>query len=255
MKEGARTVIVTGGAQGIGLGMTEFFLEKGWNVACLDIDEEAGKELCRRYHDSKALSFHLGDVGVEEDVRKCVARLTSRFGGIDALINNAGISSPGRTPITELSLEQWEKMLTTNLTGAFLMAKHTVPFLRQRQGAIINIASTRALQSEANTESYSASKGGLVALTHSLAVSLGPEVRVNCILPGWIDVSGMKKSSKRYDPQISREDHLQHPVGRIGVVEDISNMANFLISKEAGFITGQNFVVDGGMTRKMIYVE
>jgi len=122
------------------------------------------------------------------------------------------------------------------------------------EGAIINIASTRALMSEPDTESYSASKGGLAALTHALAISFGPEVRVNCISPGWIDVSAWQKHNRRRPEALSEADHEQHPAGRVGRVEDVAAMAVFLASEESGFITCQNFVVDGGMTKKMIYV-
>jgi len=127
--------------------------------------------------------------------------------------------------------------------------------LQRTKGAIVNIASTRAIQSEPNTEAYSASKGGILALTHSLAMSLGPDIRVNCISPGWIDVSEWKKSQQAKKPHLTKMDHAQHPAGRVGKPEDIAALVAFLISDEAGFITGQNFVVDGGMTKKMIYEE
>jgi NAD(P)-dependent dehydrogenase (short-subunit alcohol dehydrogenase family) len=146
-------------------------------------------------------------------------------------------------------------MIRANLTGSFLMAKHAVPHLRAGRGAIVNIASTRALQSEPDTEAYSASKGGLVALTHALAVSLGPDIRVNCVSPGWIDTSGWKKRSRRGQEALRPEDHAQHPAGRVGTPEDVAAMVLYLVSDAAGFVTGQNFVVDGGMTRKMIYEE
>jgi NAD(P)-dependent dehydrogenase (short-subunit alcohol dehydrogenase family) len=146
-------------------------------------------------------------------------------------------------------------MLDTNLTGMFLCTKHALPALRQARAAIVNIASTRALQSEPNTEAYAAAKGGVVALTHALAMSLGPDVRVNCISPGWIDVSEWKKPSQRRASKLSAQDHAQHPVGRVGHPLDIAKLTLFLLSADAGFITGQNFVVDGGMTRKMIYKE
>jgi NAD(P)-dependent dehydrogenase (short-subunit alcohol dehydrogenase family) len=127
----------------------------------------------------------------------------------------------------------------------FLMAKHAAPHLRRTRGAIVNIASTRALQSEPDSEPYAASKGGVVALTHALALSLGPRVRVNCVSPGWIDTRAAK---------LSRADHAQHPVGRVGRPEDVAELVAFLLSDAAGFATGQNYVLDGGMTRKMIYV-
>jgi NAD(P)-dependent dehydrogenase (short-subunit alcohol dehydrogenase family) len=146
-------------------------------------------------------------------------------------------------------------MIATNLTGMFLTTKHAAAELRKGRGAIVNIASTRALQSEPNTEAYAASKGGIVALTHALAMSLGPAVRVNCISPGWIDVSEWKKPSQRKAAELRPEDHAQHPAGRVGTPLDIGKLALYLLSSDAGFITGQNFVVDGGMTRKMIYEE
>ena len=127
-------------------------------------------------------------------------------------------------------------------------------FLKNLKGSIINISSTRTFQSEPNTEAYSASKGGILALTHSLAISLGPEIKVNCISPGWIDVSGIKKKSKANQIELSEADHSQHPAGRVGKPEDIANMVLFLLNPENDFITGQNFIIDGGMTRKMIYV-
>jgi NAD(P)-dependent dehydrogenase (short-subunit alcohol dehydrogenase family) len=166
-----------------------------------------------------------------------------RFGGLDALINNAGIADPAGGPIERLSLEDWNRKIAVNLTGMFLMTKHCVPHLRRTAGTIVNIASTRALQSEPDTEAYAATKGGVIALTHALAMSLGPRVRVNCISPGWIAKG-----------RLAKRDHAQHPTGRAGRPEDIGEMIAFLLSDAAGFITGQNFVVDGGMTRKMIYV-
>ena len=135
-----------------------------------------------------------------------------------------------------------------------MCAKHAAPYLKESKGRIINIASTRALQSEPNTEAYSASKGGIVSLTHALAVSLGPEIKVNCISPGWIDVSLVKKKALARHEKHTKADHLQHPAGRIGTASDISNMVEYLFQPENDFITGQNFVIDGGMTKKMIYV-
>jgi len=137
-------------------------------------------------------------------------------------------------------------VLATNLTSTFLLARRTETLLRAARGAIVTIASTRARMSEPNTEAYAASKGRLVALTHALAISLGPDVRVNCVSPGWIETRG--------EP-LRPEDHAQHPAGRVGRVEDVAAMVAFLLGPESGFITGAEFVVDGGMTRTMIYRE
>jgi NAD(P)-dependent dehydrogenase (short-subunit alcohol dehydrogenase family) len=176
-------------------------------------------------------------------VRACVRALVKGFGRLDALVNNAGLTGPDDGPVEKLSLARWNRRIGVNLTGAFLMAKYAVPHLRRARGAIVNIASTRALQSEPDTEAYAASKGGLVALTHALALSLGPEVRVNCVSPGWI----------AREP-VGKKDHAQHPVGRVGAPQDVAELVAYLVSDAAGFVTGQNFVIDGGMTRKMIYV-
>jgi NAD(P)-dependent dehydrogenase (short-subunit alcohol dehydrogenase family) len=191
------------------------------------------------------------DISDEAAVRAVVKETISCFRRLDVLINNAGIMI--RKPLAKLSLADWNRVLGINLTGAFLCAKYSAPYLAKSKGSIVNIASTRALMSEPDTLPYSSSKGGLVALTHSLACSLGPEVRVNCISPGWIDVTGWKKKRVRQAAKLSAMDHNQHPAGRVGKPEDIAAMAAYLISPEAGFITGANFVVDGGMTRKMMY--
>ncbi|MBY0429801.1 MAG: SDR family oxidoreductase, partial [Rhodospirillales bacterium] len=165
---------------------------------------------------------------------------------------NAGISA--FKPLREATLEDWNKVIGINLTGAFLFAKHAAPLLKEARGAIVNIASSRAVQSEPGTEAYAASKGGLVALTHALAVSLGPEVRVNCVSPGWIDVSAWKKADAARQEDLRPEDHAQHPAGRVGRPEDVAAMAAWLLGPEAGFVTGAHFLVDGGMSRKMVYV-
>lgn len=135
-----------------------------------------------------------------------------------------------------------------------MCCKHALPALRASRGAIVNIASTRAHQSEPGTAPYAAAKGGLIALTHALAIGEGPAVRANAISPGWIATDNWRKPSARRRPKLSRRDHAQHPVGRVGEPPDIAGLAVYLLSAQAGFITGQEFVVDGGMTRKMQYV-
>jgi len=247
-------VIVTGGAQGIGKGVALRLVEDGWSVVIADRDEEAGQEAAAELAARGQVRFIPTDVSREESVRALVAECLAACGRLDALICNAGLADPGATPVERLELGQWQRVLDTNLTGVFLCVKHAAPHLRGQGGSIVTIASTRALQSESNTEAYTASKGGVVALTHALAMSLGPAVRVNCISPGWIETHDWQKSARRHAPCLRPEDHRQHPCGRVGAPADIAAMVAFLISDQAGFITGQNYVVDGGMTRKMIYV-
>ena len=242
----ARVAIVTGAAHGIGLAIAQRLLSDGWRLGAVDLP---GSGLKRGYARHTRLTALIeGDVGTEETAGRAVRTVVDRFGRLDALVSNAGIMV--RKPLRQLTLSEWRKVLDTNLTAAFLFARAAEKPLRASRGAIVTIASTRALMSEPNTESYAASKGGLVALTHALAISLAPEVRVNCISPGWIVV---RREEER---KLRRKDHLQHPAGRVGCPEDIAEMAAFLLDRDrAGFVTGANFVVDGGMTRKMIYEE
>ena len=253
-EETRKCALVTGGGQGIGRAITRRLLEDGWAVAIAELDREAGKETEAEFTPLGPCLFQPTDVRQEEDVKNAVAAALVRFGRIDGLVNNAGIAKARIAKPTELALADWNRVIGTNLTGAFLCAKHAAEHLRAARGAIVNIASTRALMSEPDNEVYAASKGGLVALTHALAMSRGPEVRVNCVSPGWIDVSGEKKKSARKAATLSAADHAQHPVGRVGRPEDIAEAVLYLLSARAGFVTGANLVVDGGMTRKMIYV-
>jgi NAD(P)-dependent dehydrogenase (short-subunit alcohol dehydrogenase family) len=228
----AKAVLVTGGARGIGLGIAQRLERLGYQVAVADLRRGEG-----------GFFFVRCDVAREASVRACLRRVVARFGRLDALVNNAGLAGPADPPVEKLPLARWNRRVAVNLTGPMLMAKHAVPHLRGTRGAIVNIASTRALMSEPDTEAYSASKAGLVGLTHALAMSLGPRIRVNCISPGWIAKAPVR-----------RKDHAQHPVGRVGNPQDVAALVAYLISDAAGFVTGQNFTVDGGMTRKMIYV-
>jgi len=246
-----KVAVITGGAQGIGRAIAKSFLEKGCAAVIADTDLEAGAETVDEYTKLGRIDFIPVDISCEKEVGKLIDITAARYSRIDILVNNAGIAA--NRPLEQLQLEEWNRVIGVNLTGPFLCSKYAAPFLREKQGGIVNIASTRAFMSEAGTEAYSASKGGIVALTHALALSLGPEVRVNCISPGWIDARGWRKKSRRDCSELSPEDHTQHPAGRVGRPEDIAELAAFLVSDQACFITGANFMVDGGMTRKMIY--
>ena len=235
-----KTAIVTGGGHGIGKGIVRKLLQEKCEVIALDSNMDYLSELKKEYSQVEIL---LCDVGNPDEVQKAMERIESLYGKIDYLVNDAGISV--FEPIEKLSVEMWNRVLSVNLSSMFYMVKFG-KHLFSEHSAIVNIASTRALMSEPNGEAYGASKGGIVALTHALAISLGPKTRVNCVSPGWIEVNNYEN--------LSEADHAQHPVGKVGKVEDIAETVWFLLSDKATFITGQNIVVDGGMTKKMIYV-
>jgi NAD(P)-dependent dehydrogenase (short-subunit alcohol dehydrogenase family) len=218
--------LVTGGAHGIGEAIAARLGRDGFHVVVAD---------------TRPGSHIQCDVSDEAAVTALIAGIGPR---LDALICNAGISA--NKPIAELSLAEWSRVLATNLTSTFLLVRAAEQRLRAARGSVVTIASTRAHMSEANTEAYSASKGGLVALTHALSISLAPDVRVNCVSPGWIFTKG----------ELPREeDHAFHPAGRVGTPDDIAALVAFLVGPESRFIIGAEFTVDGGVTRKMIYPE
>src|SRR4051794_4807336 len=232
----ARVALVTGGAKGIGAGIAARLSQDGWRVVVADRDPAGTAPAGGRYERC--------DVGEEAAVAALVRSVEAAEQRLDALVCNAGFMI--RKPIADLSLAEWTSVLTTNLTSTFLLVRGFEALLRASKGAVLTIASTRARMSEPHTESYSASKGGLVALTHALAISLGPVVRVNCISPGWILAKGLEPTA---------EEHVFHPAGRVGRPDDIAALAAFLVGPDSRFITGAEFVVDGGVTRKMIYPE
>lgn len=247
-----KSVVVTGGAQGIGKAIAQAFLEASAFVSVWDVDKEALEELNEEWQRwDKQYALVVCDVSSSKDVKEAAQKVRETQGRVDVLVNNAGIFI--NKPIDELTESEWDRVLGVNLKSIFLVTKYLLP-LFQEGGAIITIASTRALMSEPHTEAYSASKGGVLALTHALAISLSERrIRVNAISPGWIETSAWKKRSLRKEPELRPIDHLQHPAGRVGTPEDIASACLFLASPAAGFITGVNLVIDGGMTVKMIY--
>ncbi len=240
--------IVTGAAQGIGRGIALKLARQGAQVILADINEAAGISTVNLMQaEGLAVNFIKTDVSMAEDIKEVVRLAEDDLGRLDWIVNNAGVS--WFKPIEEIEIAEFDQILDINLRSAFLFTKFALPLLKKSQNAaIVNISSTRAIMSEPHNEAYAAAKAGLLGLTHALANSLGPKVRVNAICPGWINVS--------QPPEALRpEDHAQHLVGRVGTPEDIAHAAAFLLSSDASFITGQVFVVDGGMTKKMIYEE
>lgn len=241
-------VIVTGAAQGIGRTIAKHYAAAGAKVVLADCNEEKLAETEKRIRESggRVLSVPV-DVRKEEDVIRLVNKTEEQFGSIHILINNAGISR-WKSPY-ELTVEEWEDVIHTNLRSVFLCSREAAKVMRKSsRGAIVNIASTRALMSEPNSEAYAASKAGIVGLTHAMAISLAKDkIRVNAISPGWIETG-------EYET-LRPADHEQHPAGRVGKPEDIARACFYLTDPDNDFVTGINLVVDGGMTRKMIYEE
>ncbi|MFY9088358.1 SDR family oxidoreductase [Arcobacter aquimarinus] len=227
-----KTIIITGASNGIGKALAKN-LRKKYQIINIDIIE---KKMDR-------VKFYKCDLSSKEQLLKTIEKIKKDRNKIYALINNAAIFN--HVSLEEQTIEEWEKIISVNLTAPYILSKEFASLLKGSKGHIINISSTRALMSESGTESYSASKGGISSLTHALATSLAPNVKVNSISPGWIN------TDINYKP--TKSDEEQHLSGRVGTPLDIVDTVKFLL-KNRGFITGENIVVDGGMTKKMIYI-
>lgn len=220
-----KVAVITGGAKGIGKAIADTMREAGITVHIIDILPG---------------DWFVGDVGDKDVLEKFAASVIEKSGHVDYLINNA---LPLMKGIDECSYEEFERALAVGVTAPFYLTKLLMPYFAEG-ASVVNIASSRDRMSQPQTESYTAAKGGIAALTHALAVSLAGKARVNSISPGWIDTTGS---------DITGPDATQQLVGRVGKPEDIASMVMFLCSDKAGFITGENICIDGGMTRQMIY--
>ena len=244
-----KVVIVTGAANGIGKGVAAAFAEKGAKVIIADVEEESGNQEANQIRQQGGeVIFVKTDVRVEDDIIRLMELTNRTYGKINILINNAG-KGLFKSPY-DVSLAEWDDIINTNLRSVFLCSREAAKYMRDNVegGSIVNIASTRALMSEPNSEGYAATKGGIVAITHALASSLSADrITVNAISPGWIHTGA--------DSQLTVIDHEQHLSKRVGKPSDIARACLYLAAKDNDFVTGINLVVDGGMTRKMIYEE
>ena len=220
-----KVAVITGGAQGIGKCIAEEFRKEGASVFV--IDSQSGEHF-------------VGDIGCKETLERFAAHVIEKAGHVDYLINNA---PPAMRGIEECSWEQFRAALDVGVAAPFYLTKLFLPYFAPG-AAVVNLSSSRDRMSQPQTESYTAAKGGIAALTHALAVSLAGRVRVNSISPGWIDTAYTVYEGP---------DAYQQPAGRVGHPLDIAHMALFLCSEKAGFITGENICIDGGMTKLMVY--
>jgi NAD(P)-dependent dehydrogenase (short-subunit alcohol dehydrogenase family) len=243
-----KVVLVTGAANGIGKEIAKQYCKAGATVIMADKDEQAGKKIEQAYKEAGYRAFfYFIDLQSVEEISHMFHHIKKQYGKVDILINNAGLSK--FKPLLELTVEDWDEVLHVNLRSMVFAAQK---FAKQNRdtsyGRIINIASTRAFMSEPHSEAYAASKGGIIALTHALALSLSSEkITVNSISPGWIE-------TRDYE-DLRDIDHEQHPSLRVGKPEDIARACLFLSDEQNDFINGENIMVDGGMTKKMIYAE
>jgi hypothetical protein len=245
-----KTAIVTGGAQGIGKGIAKRLSGEGAAVIIADIDVKRGSQTADELIQAGgSASFLQANVTREKDVINLVAGVANHFGRLDILVNNAGASP--RRPFAELSLADWRSLIELNLTSMFLCAQSALPYLSQSQGAsIVNIASLHAFLTVPGLSAYAAAKGGVVALTRSMAIEFAPNVRVNAVAPGVIETETWFNTIG--DVEAARQHRLKfHPVGRLGQPEDIAAAVAFLASEDAAFITGVTLPVDGGLTAQL----
>jgi len=242
---GKRVVIVTGGSQNIGLSIANGFIAEGAKVVIADLNPPK----------DSSLIFHKTNVADAKSVKALMGRVETDFGRLDVLVNNAGICI--EEPINEMSTAQWDKVMDINVKGVFLMTKHAFSLMTNgisQHPAIVNISSIEGLGANPNHSVYAASKGAVTSFTHNTALEYGPHgIRCNAIAPGWINTPFNERFLAQYPDRSKVDSEIKglHPVGRLGLPEDIANTAIYLASPKASFITGQEIVVAGGRMAKL----
>jgi NAD(P)-dependent dehydrogenase (short-subunit alcohol dehydrogenase family) len=235
-----KRVLITGGAGGIGITTAARFLEEGGRVIIMDIDQEACQQVEQQL--SALEKSILCDVSSPDSVKQAFEQLQERLGGLDILINNAGISIRHR--FVDITPEDWQRVIDINLNGMFYVAQQAaLQMLAGGGGVIINMGSTNGLSGYHYYGDYNASKSGVIELSRSMALELGPTIRVNAVCPGFI-ITPMQEAE--YTPEMQREFYEKLPLKRLGTPDDVASLFAFLASDEATWITGQHFVIDGG---------
>lgn len=245
-----KTIVITGGAKGIGAGCAEVFHRQGGNVVVLDVDETAGRQRCGEL--GEGAQFIACDISREADVAGAIDQAAGTFGGVDVLVNNAGILH--YATVTETDQRDWDRLMGVNLKGAFLCAKHAIPhMLEAGEGIVVNMSSVQAFVTQQNVAAYVASKSALIGLTRSIAVDYAPRVRSVAICPGGVDTP-MNRVAFRESPdpeQVRQETVDLHLVERMGQPDDIGELVAFVASEKGSFINGQPIRIDGGMGIKV----
>jgi NAD(P)-dependent dehydrogenase (short-subunit alcohol dehydrogenase family) len=239
-----RTWLITGGASGIGKCLVKYLSEQHQKVVFIDMDVSKAQTTLKQMN-NELVTYIVCDLADQTSIDEAVLTIKNQKIHVDVLVHNAAIGLGG---IHQASYDDFLKTLKVNLIAPFYLTQQLLPHFTEK-ASVINIASTRAFQSQQNTEAYTASKGGLISLTHAMGISLEGKIRVNCISPGWIDTSSCFPSRSTF----SQDDHLQHPSKRIGAPNDIIKAVLYLADVENDFINGQNIIIDGGMTKRMIY--
>ena len=245
-----KVALVTGAAKGIGRGCAQALSKHGARIAVVDLDAVAGPLTVKEIEASGGRAvFFQADVSKADDVRKTMTDVIEAFGRLDVLINNAGYHLSKN--VEDTSEKEWDYILNTNLRSVFLCSKYAIPHLRKTRGAIVNMSSMVGLVGQRNAGAYSATKGGIIAMTKGMALDFAKDgIRVNCLCPGWVETPLVEDwFSQQADPEKARAYlYSIHPLGRIGAPEEVGNAVAFLCSEESSFVTGVALPVDGGVT-------